>query len=284
MATTRSTTLGQAEALQAVRQVARRPWLERLARFGLVARGAVYALIGVLAVQAAVFGHGTTTDTRGALRMIAEQSRALLAAVAVGLAGYALWRLAEAVLDPEKKGWSLKGITLRLGMLGSSAIYSGLALGAVRAFRDGAVALRSSGDSGQRLAASALDKPFGRWLVALVGIGVIIGGIAQLVRAWRRSFEKHLMTAKMDGNERRLARRSGQLGLSARGVVFLISGIFLIQAAVRYDASRVRGLRGALDALAAQPHGQLLLGVVALGLVAFGAYSFLEARYRRIVF
>jgi hypothetical protein len=284
MATTRSTTFGQAEALRAVRQAARNPWVERLARFGLVARGIVYTVIGMLAVQAAFFGHGATTDTHGAIRKIAEQSRPLLLAVAVGLFGYALWRFIEAVLDPEKKGQSPKAMALRAGRLGSGIIYSGLGLAAVRAFNHGAASLRGTGDGGQQITASVLDKPFGRWLVALVGIGVVIGGVAQFVRAWKRSFEKHLMTAKMDANERRLALHTGQLGLSARGVVFVITGLFLIQAAVRYDASQVRGLRGALDALAAQPHGQLLLGVVALGLVAFGAYSFLEARYRRIVF
>lgn len=282
MATTRSSTFGRAEV--AVRQAARNPWMERLARFGLVARGIVYSVIGVLAVQAAFFGHGATTDTRGALREIAEQSRPLLAAVAVGLAGYALWRFAEALLDPERKGRSLQGLAKRTAMAGSGFIYSGLALAAVRAFTDGAATLHDSSDGGRHIAASVLDKPFGRWLVGLVGLGVIIGGVVQFVRAWKKSFEKKLMTAQMSADERRLACRTGQLGLSARGVVFVITGLFLIQAAVRYDASRVQGLRGALDALAAQPHGQLLLGIVALGLLAFGAYSFLEARYRRIVF
>jgi len=281
MATTRSNTLGRAEV--AVRQAARNPWVERLARFGLVARGIVYAVIGVLAIQAAFFGHGAATDTHGALREIARQSRPLLAAVAIGLAGYALWRFAEAFLDPEHKGRSLKGLGKRGAMLGSGFIYSGLALAAVRAFTDGAATLHDS-NGGQQIAASVLDKPFGRWLVALVGLGVIIGGVVQFVRAWTKSFEKKLMTAQMNADERRLACRTGQLGLAARGVVFVITGLFLIQAAVRYDASRVQGLRGALDALAAQPHGQLLLGIVALGLLAFGAFSFLEARYRRIVF
>jgi len=282
MASTRSSTLGRAEV--AVRQAARNPWMERLARCGLVARGIVYAVIGMLAVQAAFFGHGATTDTRGAMREIAEQSRPLLAAVVVGLAGYALWRFAEALLDPERKGRSLKGLAKRAAMLGSGFIYSGLALAAAHAFTAGAATLHDSSDGGRQIAASVLDKPFGRWLVGLVGLGVIIGGVVQFVRAWKRSFEKKLMTAQMNAEERRLACRTGQFGLGARGVVFLITGLFLIQAAVRYDASRIQGLRGALDALAAQPHGQVLLGIVALGLLAFGAYSFLEARYRRIVF
>jgi hypothetical protein len=81
-----------------------------------------------------------------------------------------------------------------------------------------------------------------------------------------------------------LALRAGKLGLIARGVVFLIIGGFLIQAAWHIDASRARGLSGALEALARQPNGALLLGATAVGLAAFGVYSLLLARYRRIVF
>src|SRR6185369_4663856 len=151
----------------------------RLARFGLAARGLVYTVIGMLAVQAAFFGHGATTDTHGALREIAEQSRPLLAAVAVGLAGYALWRFAEAFLDPEKKGRSPEGLVQRGVMLGSGIIYSGLALAAVRAFLDGTADLGDSSDGGRQIAASVPDKPFGRWLVALAGLAVILGGVTQ---------------------------------------------------------------------------------------------------------
>jgi hypothetical protein len=282
MATTRSTPFEPAETMRSVRQAVRNPWVEKLARFGLAARGSVYAVIGVLAVQAAFFGHGATTDTRGAIQKIGEQSRTLLILLAVGFIGYAFWRFTQAILDPEKKGQDIKGIVKRGAMLGSGVIYSGLALAAIRVFNHGTAGLR--GDNSQKMAASLLDKPFGRWLVAIAGLCVIISGVTQFVRAWTRSFEKKLMTNKMDASERKLALHTGQIGLSARGVVFLIAGGFLMQAAVRYDASRVRGLGGALETLAAQPHGQLLLGIVALGLVAYGAYSFLEARFRRIVF
>jgi hypothetical protein len=283
MATTRST-LGQAgpRAEQAVRQAVRNPWVERLARFGLAARGVVYTVVGVLAVQAAFFGRGTTTDTRGALQKIAEQSRVLLALVAVGFIGYALWRFAQALLDPEHKGSALKGLAQRGAMRGTGIIYSGLALAAFRVLTHDPA---GAGDgSGRKIAASVLDKPFGRWLVALAGLAVIASGLQQMVKAWKKSFQKKLMMSQMDENERRLALHTGQLGLAARGVVFLLAGGFLVQAALRYDPSRVRGLKGALETLASQPHGPWLLGLVALGLVAFGAYSFLEARYRRIVF
>jgi len=279
-----ATTAIRTPGVQDLRRAVRNPWLERLARFGLAARGLVYAVVGLLAVQTAFFGRGTTTDTRGAIQKIAEQSRPLLALVAVGFVGYALWRFAQAFLDPENKGRDLKGLGKRAAMLGSGIIYSGLAWAAFRILTGHGAGSTGLGGGNEKITATVLDKPFGRWLVALAGLAVIAGGLQQLYRAWKRSFEKKLNLDQMDETERRLALRTGQLGLAARGVVFLLTGSFLVRAAWHYDASQARGLRGALDTLASQPHGPWLLGAVALGLVAFGAYSFLEARYRRIVF
>ena len=112
---------------------------------------------------------------------------------------------------------------------------------------------------------------------------MIIGGLQQIRRGWTEKFRKELRLQEMDETERKLAINSGKLGLIARGAVFLVSGWFLIQAARRFDPSEARGLGGALAALAAQPHGTLLLALVAIGLIAFGAYSLLLARYGRIV-
>lgn len=268
---------------------ASRPWVERLARFGYAARGVVYAVVGILAVQAAFSGQRRTAGTEGAIQTIAEQSRILLALVAVGLIGYALWRFVQAVLDPEGLGRDAKGMVKRGAMLVSGLVYSGLALTALRLVA-GSGGAAGSGQAGggqagdQALTASVLDKPFGRWLVALAGIAVIAAALEQMWQAYTRKFERKLTAGEMDAQERRLAVRTGQLGLASRGIAFLITGWFLVQAALRYDPSRARGLQGALETLAGQPYGPWLLGLVAVGLIAFGAYSFLEARYRRIVF
>ena len=128
-----------------------------------------------------------------------------------------------------------------------------------------------------------MSEPFGRWLVAAVGIGVIAGGLFQIRRGWTERFRKEIRLQEMDPTERKVALNSGKLGLIARGVVFLISGGFLVQAAWRFAPRQARGLGGALAALAGQPHGAILLGLVAVGLIAFGAYSILLARYGRIV-
>ncbi len=256
------------------------PWMEKMARAGYAARGAVYALVGLLAVQTAFGARSHATDTRGALQEVARQSTALLWLMALGLFGYAIWRIVQGFLDREHKGNGIKGLAHRVGRVGSGLIYGSLAVAAVRIAQGGRAG--SGGSNYQEWTAKLMSQPFGRWLVAAVGIGVIVGGLHQIRRGWTEKFRKELRLQEMDEAERKLAINSGKLGLIARGIVFLVSGGFLIQAARRFDPSEARGLSGALAALAAQPHGTLLLALVAIGLIAFGAYSLLLARYGRI--
>lgn len=275
-------TLEQAgrQAGQAVRSaVHNNPWVEPLARFGYAARGVVYAVVGLLAIQTAFGGRGQTTGQEGALQRIAEQSRFLLVLMAIGLAGYALWRFVQAVLDPENKGTDPKGIAQRGMMVASGIVYSGLAITAARLASGG-----GGGEGSQGFTAELMTKPFGRWLVVLAGLAVIVAGFHQLKEAYTKKFRERLKLQEMNADEQRMATHTGQMGLAARGIVFLITGWFLVQAGLRFDPSQARGLGGALETLASQPYGPWLLGLVALGLVAYGAYSFLEARYRRIVF
>ena len=279
MAQTARETMGQVEQ---VARAAGRPWVEPLARFGYAARGVVYAFIGVLAVQAAFFGRGQTTGPEGAIRTIAEQSKLLLALIGIGLIGYALWRFVQGILDPENKGRDPKGLVKRGAMVASGVVYAGLALFAFRLLSQGGGASAGGGQSSTT--AKLLALPFGRALVILAGIGVIVSALYQLYDAYTRKFQRRLKTNEMSPEEQRLAIHTGQLGLASRGVAFLITGWFLIQAALRYDPDRAQGLGGALETLARQPAGPWLLGIVAIGLVAYGAYSFLQARYRRIVF
>ncbi len=267
--------------VQAARRVrAVPPWVEPLARFGYAARGVVYLLIGWLAIETALGVRRHATDSHGALRYVAETSVPLLWLLAVGLLGYALWRLAQGALDTEGKGDDPKGLAKRAGMVGSGVIYSGLALAAAKLAMG---AHDGGGHVTQAWTARLMSLPFGRWLVAGVGIGVLVGGVMQIRRGWLGKLSDTLVQG-ISATQRRLALRAGKLGLIARGIVFLIIGGFLIQAALRFDASRARGLGGALEALARQPHGEWLLGATAVGLAAFGVYSFLLARYRRIVF
>lgn len=269
------------QAGQAVQSAVRSPWVEYLARFGYAARGVVYAFVGFLAFQAAFGMGGETTGTRGALYEIAEKSRILLGFVAVGLFGYALWRFVQAVLDPEGKGDDAKGLAKRMMMLASGIVYGSLAIAAVRLLTGNG---GSGGDGTQQATAGVLSKPFGVALVAIAGLAIILAGLFQIRNGWTRKFQSKLRLGEMSPVERTWMTRTGMAGLLARGVVFLISGTFLVQAALRSDPSRARGLQGALETLASQPYGPWLLALVALGLLAFGVYSLFLARYRRIYF
>jgi hypothetical protein len=260
----------------------RNPWVEPLARLGYAARGVVYSLVGILAIQTAFGARGNQrTDTRSALQWVAEQSTALLWLLALGLFGYALWRIVQGTLDPENKGTDPKGLAHRTAMVASGLIYGSLALAATR-IASGAGDAGSGGTQG--FTADLMSRPFGRWLVAIAGIAVIVSGFVQLRDGWTGKFRRHLKEQEMDANEQRLAVKTGKLGLIARGIVFLLSGWFLIRAALQFNPAEARGLGGALETLASQPAGAWLLGLVALGLIAFGAYSILLARYRRIVY
>lgn len=281
--TTRGTLEQAGRQVERAARTAGRPWVEPLARFGYAARGVVYAFIGVLAIQAAFFGRGRTTGAEGAIQEIAEKSQILLVLIAIGLFGYALWRFVQGILDPENKGSDAKGLVKRGAMVASGFAYGGLALLAFRLISQNGGG-SGSGGSQSSTTATMLSMPFGRGLVILAGISVIVAALFQIHQAWTKKFQKRMKTAEMSPEEQRLAIHTGQLGLASRGAAFLIVGWFLIRAALRYDPSQAQGLGGALETLASQPYGPYLLGIVAAGLVAYGAYSFLQARYRRIVF
>jgi Domain of Unknown Function (DUF1206) len=256
-------------------------WVERLARFGFAAKGFVYAIVGVLAIQTAIGIGGETTDTQGALQTIARQpfGQLLLILVAIGLIGYVLWRVVQAVLDPEHKGHDGKGIAQRLSYGLNGLIYAGLAWSALRLVIG---ANLDNGNATQDSTARLLAQPFGQWLVVTVGVGVIALGFYEFYEAYRARFRHKLKLHEMSDGEKTWATRFGRLGLAARGVVFTLIGSFLIQAGRHANPNEAIGLDGALQALVQQAYGRWLLGIVALGLVAYGIHMGVQARYGKI--
>lgn len=267
-----------------VRQAAAHPWFERLARLGCVARGVVYFVVGLLAFQAAFGSGGKTTDSRGALATIVTQpfGKFLLGIITLGIIGYVLWRIVQAVLDPESPRTenSPKRLVQRIGYAVSALAYTGLALTAIKLI---AGSSGGSGNATQDWTAKFLQQPFGQWLVGLAGAVTIGVGLSHLYQAYKAKFRREFKLQEMSHTEQTWATRLGRFGIAARGIVFAIIGLFLVQAARRSDANEAKGLGGALAALAQQPFGPWILGLVALGLIAYGVYSVIEARYRRIV-
>ncbi len=256
------------------------PWLEALARFGYAVRGVLYGTVGLLALQVALGHGGAATDKSGAITAIGNEpfGKALLVLVAVGLAGYALWGFVRALLDPLGRGTDAKGLAQRAGYFVSGLSYGALVLPTVRLILDQGSKSGGGGD----WTATLLAAPFGPWLVGLIGLIGIGGGLGQMYQAWSNGFQKDFKQWEMSGDTQRWAGWVARFGLVARGVIFMMLGFFLIQAARAVDPKQAVGLDGALAKLAHEPAGPLLLGLVALGLVAFGLYSLCCARWIRI--
>ncbi|MEE7465344.1 hypothetical protein MFUR16E_31315 [Methylobacterium fujisawaense] len=253
--------------------------IERIARFGYGARGVVYIVVGALALLAALGHGGQAGDSKDALRavMAGPFGAAVVGLIALGLAGFALWRLVEGITDADRRGTSAKGLAVRGAHLISAGLYLGLAASAASL----SLGLGMSGGDGVHDGTAwLLSKPFGRWLVALVGLAVVGGGFGFLGKAWRGDVTDRLA---LDARARdRWAGPIGRFGYAARGLAFLIIGGFLVAAAWHQRSSDAKGLAEAFALLRAQPYGWILLGLVAAGHAAFGAFGLIQARYRLI--
>jgi hypothetical protein len=257
-----------------------------LGRAGLVAQGVLYGLVAVLAIQVALEGRdtGERPDAKGALQLVAEQpvGPVLLAALGLGLAGYALWRIVEAVVDRDHVGSDWKGLAQRAAFFGLGLLYLGLAGVAFATALDVGRGSGGGGGEAQQATQGVLGWPLGRPLVLAVGVGLVVGAAAGLVYAVSGKHQDKLETGAMSRTERRVGSAVGLVGYAARAVVFAVIGIFVVKAAWQHDPGEARGLDGALLELAQAPLGPVVLGAVALGLLAFAAWCGVEARYRRI--
>jgi hypothetical protein len=262
------------------RRAGRSPWVERLGRAGLVAKGVLYAVVGILAIKVALGAREESPDKGGALRTIAEQpfGKALLVVLALGLAGYAIWQLALAIFDRENEGEGAKGLAKRAGALARAGWY-GVLCGLTVSTLVG-----NGGGNGneQETTAGIFDRPGGRYLVYAAGFAFLGAAAFNGYRAITCKFNKKLKTGEMNEAEEAAATGLGILGHLARCAVFGLIGLFLVEAAWEFDPKQARGLDGALLELAQRPYGGLLLGAVAVGLVSYALYCFVQARYRRI--
>jgi len=248
-------------------------------RAGLVARGVVYAIVGVLALKLALGDGGKTTNQQGALKTVAQQpfGKFLLIALAIGLGGYAIWRLTRAALGHGREESDS-------GFDRVSALVSGIGYGALCVTAIAILAGAGGGGSSspKKATGGVLDWPAGPVLVAIVG-GIFIGvGLYQVYKGLAGKFLETSKTHEMPDAVEMPFTALGVLGHVARGAVFTLIGYFLIKAAIDYDPKEAVSLDGALAKLANSAGGPLVLGAVAVGLLGFGLYSFMDARYRRV--
>ncbi|WP_073850840.1 DUF1206 domain-containing protein [Pontibacter flavimaris] len=260
-------------------------WVETFARFGLSAKGVVYCLLGILAFMAAfeIGGQSTeNTERSGIFRTIQDMpaGNILLGLIALGLLCYAIWRFIQAVRDTEDKGSDAKGVAKRLRYIFSGLVYGSFAVLAARMVLGNSSG--SGGDSRQTLAAKLLEQPFGQWLVGLLAVGTLIAGIYQIYYGYSEKYKKEVQSGGLKHEVEHQMIRAGKLGYMARGIVWLIIGYLFLQAALKSSSSEAGGNKAAFQFLENASYGSFILGAVALGLICYGIFMFMRAKYQPI--
>jgi succinate dehydrogenase/fumarate reductase cytochrome b subunit len=273
----RSTATAQASG--AARRASDSPAARALARAGLVARGVIYILIGWVALLVALGQTSQEADQQGALQLLAGKpyGLVLLWLLGIGFAGYALWRLSEAAFGVTGEG---SGAGPRLKSLARALIYAGFAYLTFEIISGAGGASQTKKQ--QDLTASVMHHTGGRWLVAIAGLIIVIAGLVLVVEGIRRKFLKYLQLSQLSSRTRRLVEWLGVIGTAARGAVFALAGVLVVEAAVTYQPAKAGGIDKALLTLRNQPFGEFLLILAALGLIVFGVYGLCEARWRRV--
>lgn len=252
--------------------------LETLARAGYAARGVVYLLLGAFALASALWG-GNSEDTSGALSGLLGLpfGRILVGSIALGLLGYVLWKLAQGLLNADDLPDNAKGLLARAGQLVSAGANLFLMLTAA------GLALNGGGSGGgngeEKASAWLIQQPFGPFLLGLVACGILAAGAVQI---WYGASDGYRKRLSLPHAHRAALEKICKFGLIARGAVLLIIGGFLFYAALTVSPEQAAGTAEALNYVHGLPFGRWLYGIIALGLVAFGAYGLIEARYRSI--
>jgi hypothetical protein len=254
--------------------------LEMLARGGFIAYGVIHLLFAWLVLQVAFGNGGGETDQSGALQTVAAApgGKFLLVLIIIGMVAMALWQAFEAAIG--ESGPQDKTAMAERFISGCRTILYGYF--AFLAYKVLSGANASQGDSQQSTTSTLMDSTGGRFLVGLIGLVVLGVGVGLAIYGFKKKFEKHLKTEQMDAKVRRTVRRLGMAGYGAKGVAYAIAGVLFTMAAINYDPEKARGLDGAVKTLAGESYGPWLLGLIAIGVAAFGVYCFFQAKYRKV--
>jgi hypothetical protein len=273
----RSTTAARASGT--ARRASDSPAARALARAGLTARGVLYILIGLVAILVALGQTSQEADQQGALQLLAGQPYGLVSLwlLGIGFAGYALWRLSEAAFGVTGEG---NGAGARLKSLVRALIYAFFAYLTFKIIAGPGTGSQTKKQ--QDLTATVMHHPGGQWLVGIVGLAIVIAGLVLVFEGIRRKFLKYLQLSQLSPRTRRIVEWLGVIGTAARGAVFALAGVLVIEAAVTYKPAKAGGIDKALLTLRNQPFGEFLLIIAALGLIIFGIYGLCEARWRRV--
>lgn len=255
--------------------------LEHLARLGYASKAAIYAIVGVLAILTALNRGGRITDTSGALRVVARQpfGQALLIVLAVGLLGYAAWRLLDSIVDPDHHGTDAQGLTTRIGNAVRGCVYGALGLEAIQLLRG----LRGSrGNEAELWTARILEWPFGAVLATVAGAAIAIYGASQLIDSLRGRHDEKVDWSSFGADLRPAIQKISRFGVGVRGSLIATLGVFLIRAALTHDPNEVAGSRESMLRLGGLVEGRWFLAFIAAGVFAYAVDQAVHARSRRI--
>ena len=271
------------KANREAKSLAGHPVVKFGARWGYVVRGLLYGAMGLIALLLAMGKSSHGADQKGALVLFVNNPLSLLvlATFAVGLAAYSIWGFVRAIYDPLHRGKDPVGLVARLGFAWSGLAYAALCLTVVQVMLGARGTLHR--DSVEGVVADLLAQPLGQQLTAVAGVIGIGAGLAQFVDAYRASWAKDLKRGAMKKEEYEAAIWFGRFGLVSRGVIFSVTGWFILQAALRRDPAKAHGFGAAFEALLREPFGHLLVAVVGLGFMALAFHSFAYARWVRMM-
>lgn len=256
------------------------PWIVRMARVGYVAKAVLYGTVGLFAAGAAI-GQGESTDSRGAMAKVASApfGRVLLVMMAGGLLGYAIWRITSAIVDAERRGNGAKGLSLRASFFVRGLVHLGLAYSAARlamGSKDGG----SSGQHSERAAGAAMSLPGGTSILWIASASLAGFGLYQLYRAVTAKLSKQLDFGELRAETGSWLIGVSRFGIAARGLVFVAAAWLFGAAAATHDPSRAGGIADALDIVSR--FGRWAYALTGAGLIAYGVYELVNARYRRV--
>lgn len=254
--------------------------LDKLTRVGFIGFGVTHLLVAWLALQIAFGQAPGNSDQYGAFQTLVDQpfGKFLLIVVVVGLVAMAIWQLLEAAIG-HRDARGKERIAERIVSLGRAAFYIYLVFTAYKILNSSG---KSSSAQNEKTTGTLLAEPGGRWLVGLIGVGIVAISVGLAVYGLTKRFERHLKSGEMTRETRKTIRWIGVAGYLAKGVAYATVGMLLVVAATNYDPDKSRGLDGALRTLAEQRWGQAVLAVVAVGIAAYGVFSLAQARYRKI--
>jgi hypothetical protein len=264
-------------------KVASNPAVNILVRIGDGARGYLFFVLGLLALQMALGKISGTADYQGAIAATAANplGKILLIIVLIGLCVYVLWALAAAFFDLLHVGHGLKGLFKRAVLFVNAVIYGLLIPMLVVYVSGGSTQSGSQNFNIGKLASSIFLLPYGKWLVAAVGAALFIGGLFTVFSGLRRNFDKEARSYSLSPGQVTWIKRVGRFGSVAYGAIIIVIGVLFFAAFTNADPYKATGIDGALLSLINLPFGRWLLGLIALGLISYGIYLGMKAVWFR---